>query len=414
MKKTIVSLAAAAALTTGAFAADKGIDIVTNGQAVLWYQTNETDGTTQDLFDQGNSVAAAGIQLDLAADLKNNFTFGAQVSHITSIGLENNLVSGMPQATTTPLSTANSLTDEMALTKAFIAKKIGNTTLKMGRQEIPKSLSPLAYTEGWNVFKNTFDAIIAVNTDLPNTTIVGAYVGASTGHTWMSANSTGTGLGSTENLLQGAYMLTAATTVIPMTTLTASYYRATHTASAYWVTANVAPKDAPMGLKVDLQAGSLDADAAGAKDTDAFGAKVSAKMGAISAYAAYSDVNDGALAARNLGTGDKTPLFTSMVLTEDQASLDADAWTAAVSYNAGDMGNVMLRYGQTDTGARANDAGINSGGSAAAEYTELDLIYSVKAGGVKYFAGYINRETELDAGGKTESDHIRVWARYNF
>jgi len=41
MKKTLVSLAAVAALTTGAMAADKGIDIVTTGQAVVYYQTTQ-------------------------------------------------------------------------------------------------------------------------------------------------------------------------------------------------------------------------------------------------------------------------------------------------------------------------------------------------------------------------------------
>jgi hypothetical protein len=411
MKKTIVSLAAAAALTTGAFAADKGIDIVTNGQAVVWYQTSETDGTEQDLFSENNSVAGVGVQLDLAADLKNNFTFGAQVSHISSLGLEENLVSGMPQVYGTSTTDTGDITADIALTKVFVAKKIGNTTVKLGRQELPKSLSPLAYTEGWNIFKNTFEAIVAVNTDIPNTTVVAAYVGGTTGHTWAASNDSAT----TAHIFKGAYMLTAATTVIPMTTLTASYYNAKTSADAWWVTANVAPKDAPMGLKLDLQAGSMSPKGTyeGAEDTDAYGAKLSMKAGAVSAYAAYSSVDDGALAVRNLGTGDKTPLFTSMVLTEDQASLDADAWTAAVAYNAGDMGNVMLRYGQTDTGDRDNAAGLNNGGTAAADYEELNLIYSVTAGGVKYFAAYVAQELDT-AATSTDTEHIRVWARYNF
>jgi hypothetical protein len=236
-------------------------------------------------------------------------------------------------------------------------------------------------------------------------------------------------------------MLTAQTTVIPMTTLTLSYYDAQSTEvtstvlntltgngagedvdiQAYWATANIAPME---GLKVDLQAGNIDPSdvfsvGAGADvdldDTTAYGAKVSFSTGAISVYGAYSSVNDGAIAVRNLGTGDKTPLFTSMVLTEDQASLDAKAWTLAASYNMGDMGNVMLRYGQTDTGDRDNNAGVNTGGVADADYEELNLIYSVKAGGVNYFAAYIDRETDAQNNANdSESQHIRVWARYNF
>ena len=167
MKKIILSAAVAAmAFSTYAFAADKGIDIDVGGQAVVYYQTSETDGDhSEGLFDQDNSSANVGIQLDLGADLGNNFTFGSQLTYISSAGLEKNLVSGTRTGSTQSLS--NDLTSQIMLTKIFIAKKIGNTTVKIGRQELPKSLSPLAFTEGWNVFKNTFDAILAINTDIP-------------------------------------------------------------------------------------------------------------------------------------------------------------------------------------------------------------------------------------------------------
>jgi hypothetical protein len=185
MKKTLVSIAAASLIvSSSAFAADKGIDIVTTGQAVVYYQTTKNNGDLNDnynedtsLFSKGNSSANVGIQLDLGADLKNDFTFGSQLTYLGTAGLEGNLVSDVMQnvgSTTTGGVTANnSLTDEIALTKIFIAKKIANTTVKIGRQELPKSLSPLAYSESWSVFKNTFEAILALNTDIPDTLIVG-------------------------------------------------------------------------------------------------------------------------------------------------------------------------------------------------------------------------------------------------
>ncbi len=58
-------------------AADKGIDIVTTGQAVVYYETAENNGDLNDnygkdtkLFDQGSSAASYGIQLNLDAALK--------------------------------------------------------------------------------------------------------------------------------------------------------------------------------------------------------------------------------------------------------------------------------------------------------------------------------------------------------
>ena len=405
MKKTMVSLAAVAALTTGAFAADKGIDIVTTGQAVVYYQTSETDNTaTSDLFDKGSSSANVGVQLNLDADLKNNFTFGSQLTYLGTSGLESNLVGDTRQVSLTTNATGsgadvlNNTTDQIMLTKIFVAKKVGNTTVKLGRQELPKSLSPLAYTEGWNVFKNTFDAILAVNTDLPDTTLVGAYVGGTTGHdlSTVATFGTGTALGG------GAYMLTAQNKSLPMATITGTYYRVTHVADAMWLNVDVASKDLPMGLKVSVQAGNIDLDAAATRDTDAYGIKASIKpMDALTLCAAYTDVNDGTLAVQNLGTGVKSPLYTQMVSNQTDISTDADTYMLKAAYSLGDMGTVIAQYADTDDNS-----------AAKADYAELDVIYKVKAGGVDYLAAYVMQNEK--AAGTNDTDIVRVWARYNF
>ncbi len=427
MKKTMVSLAAVAALTSGAFAADKGIDIVTNGQAVVYYQTGKTDGQTpsQSLFDEANSRANVGVQLDLAADLKNNFTFGAQLTYLDALGLNNNLVGNanvMQSAGTLNTNGDDAgLTDSIALTKIFVAKKIANTTLKIGRQELPKSLSPLAFSESWNVFKNTFEAIVAINTDIPQTTLVLAYVGAG------NDNGTGASLGTMDDLnggtvRDGAYMITAQTTAIPMTTLTGSYYSLNgvddNTTSdnaiavdAIWIDAKIADKSLPMGLNIGLQYGKISPDsnngwAGVTKDTKAWGVKASiAPVEALTVTAAYTDVNDGTLAMHNYGTQNKTPLFTQMVSTEGSIKQDANAWMLKGSYSLGDMGAITAQY------ASVNDA--NTGGAAADDndLNELDIIYTVKAGGVNYLAAYVTKDYDA---ADSDTDIIRVWARYNF
>ena len=452
MKKIIISAAVAAmAFSTSAMAADKGIDIDVGGQAVLYYETHDSNAQgDKGLLDNSNSTAAAGVQLNLGSDLGNNFTFGSQITVINSLGLENSSVAALKQTT----NTTGLTTDELALTKIFIAKKIGNTTLKAGRQELPKSLSPLAFSEGWNVFKNTFDAIIAINSDIPNTTLVGAYVG----------NATGMGLGTTSDLAavtnagnlslaKTAYMITAQTTAIPMTTLTGSYYalsgvgasaatsnsftiaQAATTdvfgaavvpgaiyqngaasvgvagihADAYWLDAKIG-KDLPMGLTIGLQAGQIKPDStlkdnAGAliaplDDTNAYGAKISMKpVDALSLTAIYTSVdgsNTGAqVSVQNTGTGIKSPLFSQMMYNQNMISLDSDTVVLKASYDTGSMGTFGVAYGMSEMG----DANLASSGilTQTTDYNELDISYKIKAGGVQYFA--IAAIRDIDNGG---------------
>ena len=443
MKKTLVSLAAASLIVTSAVAADKGIDIVTTGQAVVYYETQTNNGKDDaDLFNQKGSQANVGLQLNLDADLKNNFTFGSQLSYLGTAGLENNLVSGTKQGVTSQGNTES----ELALTKIFVAKKIANTTVKIGRQELPKTLSPLAFSEGWNVFKNTFDAVLAVNTDIPDTTVVGAYVtaanttnGAAGGINTMN-NITGNAAGTAG----GAYMLTAQTKAIPMTTLTVTYYdvsdmttddagNQTNGLTAVWADAAVAGKELPMGLKFGLQAGQISPEnikTTGANEyanTTAFGARIGlAPIDALTLCLAYTSVdgdkNKKNLAVKNLGTGVKTPLFTQMVYNQNAIALDANTYMVKAAYNTGDYGTVIAQYGMTT-------AGDNNLQGKDADYNEFDLIYKVKAAGVEYFAAYLYRTIDdktttgmqhanapLQSNGKfaTEENRIRVWARYAF
>jgi len=426
MKKTMVSLAAASLIATTAMAADKGIDIVTTGQAVIYYESSDNDAANaESMFHQDSSSANVGLQLNLAADLKNNFTFGSQLSYLGTAGLEKNLVSGVRQDGA--LSLKGDTTSQIALTQIFIAKKIANTTVKLGRQELPKSLSPFAFSEGWNVFKNTFDAVLVVNTDIPNTTLVGAYVSGGTG---MDIGSTGDLTAGGVGIAGTAYMLTVQNKSIPMTTITASYYKVSKIgdtvvngvdiagvggADILWADVAIAGKELPLGLNFGLQGGTIMTDDL-LEDTTAFGLKVGiAPIKALTLTVAFSSVDDGSVGVKNVGTGIKTPLYTNITYNQDAIALDADTFLLKAAYNTGDYGTITAQYAATSAGA-SNLMGADK------DYSEFNLIYGVKSGGVNYFAAYIYRT--IDEGGimggqatinDTETDHrLRVWARYNF
>jgi len=379
--------------------ASADVDMKVGGQGVIYYQTMDLGGDA-DLFDHaGNSRANAGLQLNLNADLGNDFGLGYQETFLGSLGLEKSLVGNTMQ-------TANENTlNSHAMTKLYITKKVANTTLKLGKQELPKSLSPLAFSEGWNVFKNTFDAAVAINTDIPDTTLVGAYVAKSNGD--INGKRVGlVNLGQFNDmeggaLPSGAYMLTIANKSIKEVPITLSYYGLPDVAggefgSAIWADAQI---DAGIPVKFGLQGGQI-APENNMKDTTAFGAKVTGKAGPVALKLAYSTVDDGTLSVQNVGTGIKTPLYTQMILNQNHIAKDADTVLLKAALPAG-PGKLIAQYGATTDNS---DAGT--------DYNELDVIYKFKALGTTMLAAYVMSDHDVD--GQDPNNIIRFWTRYNF
>jgi hypothetical protein len=403
VKITNLSLAAiaAVAMTTGAMA---DADLKLGGQAVVYYQTLENGGDT-DLFSKGNSRANAGLQLNLSSDLGNDFGLGVQGTFLGTLGLENNLVSNTMQ--TAKEGDLNS----QALTKLYLTKKVANTTLKLGRQELPKSLSPLAFSEGWNVFKNTFDAAVVINSDIPDTTVVGAYVSKSNGD--LNKERVGlVDLGDFDNLAgsvgnktigemnSGAYMLTVANKSSDVVHPTISYYAlkdilGKESGSALWADLQILTPDLP--VKLALQGGTIMPEN-DLEDTTAFGLKVSGKAGPAALTLAYTSVDDGSVGVKNVGTGVKTPLYTQMVFNQNHINTDADTVMLKGVLPAG-PGKLITQYAMSSDNSKAGT-----------DYNELDVIYKFKALGTNMLAAYVMGDHDKD----DKINIIRLWTRYNF
>ena len=413
MKITNLSLAAIAVVGMMSVAS-ADVDVKVGGQGVLYYQTMDSFGSG-DLFDAGkydtgkvdkdgnkifkaNSRANAGLQLNVNADLGNDFGFGYQETFLGSLGLEKNLVGNTMQ--TAEKDTLNS----HAMTKLYITKKIANTTLKLGKQELPKSLSPLAFSEGWNVFKNTFDAAVAINSDIPDTTLVGAYVAKSNG---TGGNAVGLiNLGQYNDMAggalpSGAYLLTIANKSLKQLPITLSYYSLPdltggEAGSAIWGDVQV---DAGIPVKFGLQGGTIMPEN-NLDDTTAMGAKITGKAGPVNLTVAYSTVDDGSLAFKNVGTNVKTPLYTQMILNQNYISSDADTVLVKGVVPVG-PGKLIAQYGATTDNS-----------NASTDYNELDVIYKFKALGTQMLAAYVM--ADLDTPNTDPNNIIRFWTRYNF
>lgn len=402
MKITNLSLTAIAvlAMTTGAMA---DVDMKIGGQTVIYYQTD--DAGTHDMFAESASSANAGIQLNATADIGNGYGLGFEGTALNTFGLEGNLVDGVRQSGLGNNGDTANASNYFAFTKAYMTKKIANTTLKLGRQELPKSLSPLAFSEGWNVFKNTFDAAVAINTDIENTTIVGAYVSRSNRHgdlnTFGALDGTVAGSDGQNN---GAYMLTVKNESLAGLTPTLSYYQLPSSAKAVWLDVNSdMAKLAGVPVSVALQGGTIMPNASGANDSKAVGIKVSGKAGPANLIVAYSKTNNGAVATNNLGTGVKTPLYTQMVANQGDIKDGAEGTVLKVVLPAG-PGKLIAQYGMMKDNINNNS-----------DVQELDVIYKFKALGANMLAALVSSKADDKVyNGDDTRNIVRVWTRYNF
>jgi len=368
------------------------------GSLVAYTQTTDGYGDGS-LFDEESTYAAWGVQLGATnTDVIGGIGAGVEVAAIvastgTGVGFYGN--------------GGNAGTTSGGFTQAYLTYGFGaSTSLKVGRQLLPKSLSPFAYSEGWQVFKNTFDAALVVNSSLPNTTLVYAFV--------KNANrSVGDYLNEDAytalNGSDGAHMVTAQNKSIDNLTLTGTWYLApSHTDNLGVVgggDTNILWGDATYkadAFTVGLQGGTIDPD--GLESTPAWGAKIAGNLGMFSLMAAYTSVDeDGVVGITNLGTGIKSPLYTQMVLNN-------------VGQHHAAPGSDFVKVGGTAKGLGGTfkafyGAGENS--NTNQDYTEFDLMYVTKVTeNTKLFAAYVY--TDQDIALKDSSNFVRFWARYTF
>lgn len=161
MRKIILSVAVAAmALTTTASALE---DIKVNGQAKLWYETN--DKADNSLFNREGSSGEVVFKLGMTGK-QGNVGFGTTVYQASSMGLEGNAINGYRSAATN---------EDMFVGEAYVTAPMGSmTSLKLGKQELN---TPYLFTETWNSLPNTFNAAVVTVKPMADLSLVAMYVG---------------------------------------------------------------------------------------------------------------------------------------------------------------------------------------------------------------------------------------------
>jgi len=446
-----------------------------SGTAKVYYQTMDHEnyvlgngpvvGNSNDMFDKKSSAADAGLQLRVNnKDVIAGVGFGAELTGLSTLNLVNyGVVTASMQSAGLSVTAqdADAALSTAWISQAYLTYGFGNTSIKIGRQELPKALSPFAFSEGWNIFKNTFEAALIVNTDLPDTVLVGAYVNRANGSLSYAGSivaiTAGTGANYGAGDLadwrdvgeNGTYMITAQNKSIEGLTATGSFYYAPSFAkdgtigvnSSYlnsfggvainngssdaWVLwADLAYNNADFPVTFGAQGGWIGADTDAATlglpdsldNTAAYGLKIGGHFGDFSASAAWTSVNIDdnlpALTVTNFGTSVKSPLYTQQVLNQifiDGHFGDSDTWQIKGAYK-GLGGKLIAQYANSDTAADWN-------------YGEFDFIYATKFntqyGDLGLKAMWINQDFDgaPKAGYISQDDTnnvIRLIASYDF
>ncbi len=367
MKLVKMSLAAAVLLGASAFAID---NVKVSGDAKLFYNTNDmtyTEGgvVQSGLFEQGvagsgGSAADTALRLGVTGDLTKGVSFGATGYAVSTLGLENNLVSNTWTGAHANAGTAG-VDDAAWMSELWIAATAGKTTAKLGRMELD---TPLAFSEKWSIVANTFDAAVLINQDLPDTTLVGAWVGKGNGVNALGTNSTVRSLTSAaadntaalgiDGILasggkystfmkEGAYAAGAINNSFKPLVAQVWYYDVGSVADAYWLQGDIDCQLVP-GVKVGAQYAKMDTKSGlnDVADSSAYAFKLGYEgVKNLKVSAAYSQADaDGSLKIANVATGNlggaQSKLYTEAWWNYGYVGApDAEAVNVTVEYDAG-------------------------------------------------------------------------------
>ena len=431
MKFTKMSLVAALLVGSSAFALE---NTKVSGDAKLYYSTSDakaslTDDTT--LFNKDNSAADIALSLDATTDVMKNdlvsISAGAGMTVLTTLGLENSLVSnvwGSAHTATAPTGAdygralgGAKVNTAWWVDEAWVAATAGKTTLKLGRMELD---TPLAFTETWSVEKNTFEAVVVLNQDIPDTTLVGAYVGNGNGNEAFGENvhsnvqALGLAAAGIVNAngefstfgTDGAFAAGIVNNSFKPLTVQAWYYDLTRLAEAYWLQADLNME----GILAGAQYTSTKVGDGDSSGTFAVMAGYEMKD-MVTAKVAYSQTSDkGDLHGANTATGTgASKLYTEAWWNYGKVTqLD----TSAISVSVESPVNGMVDLGLYVTMA---DQDVTAAGMDGNDLTEVTLTASKSFGPLDATVAYIYADANDDNDDTDDkSNTIQAYLTLNF
>ena len=354
MKFTKMSLVAALLIGSSAFAIE---NTKVSGDAKLYYDT------TSSKLKKDNSSAQAAISLDMSTDLLENVSAGTKVTALSTLGLEGQLVNNVWEGT-------NGTTDSWMVNELWLATTYGKTTAKIGRMALD---TPLVFSETWSIVANTFEAAVVINQDIPDTTLVGAYVGG-TNSQLVGATATPNNIGMA-NVIQGtdkettfnqfysgAYAAGVVNNSFKPLTVQAWYYQASHVTNAYWLQADLKCQKIE-GLLAGIQYSGIDKITTPAnvvltdKSSSVYALMLGYEMKDLfTAKVAYSSVDKDAGAGFNLAGTGQSKLYTEAWWNYGSVTqADTDSFNITVTSPVNGLFDLGIYYTDADQSAEAGN-----------------------------------------------------------
>ncbi|MDD5372370.1 MAG: hypothetical protein PHO62_02965 [Sulfurimonas sp.] len=397
MRKIILSVAVAAmALSTAASALE---DIKVNGQAKLWYETN--DKASNSLFNRDGASGEVVFKLGMTGK-QGNVGFGTTIYQTSSMGLEGNAINAYRTDVTN---------GDMFVGEAYVTAPMGSmTSLKLGKQELN---TPYLFTETWNALPNTFNAAVVTVKPVADLSLVAMYVGQDSTDNGAYPNAKWKSDGNVDEPLFGgsevfgalykssAFDVNAWYTHISNalgtnTGAAATGYTGGTKVNTYWIDAGTKIAD----INLRAYATMFDADIL-PDTTKAFALSAGTKVGDFDLFAAGSTVSKkGDHDVANISTGGKkSSLPTEGVYTDGMyvAQNDSTAVKLKVSTKVGSTGIAL--QGVNNTSDKVNTTGYSDyvNGAKSYETTEFDLFLTDKFGDFSTTAILMHRSFKDDA-----------------
>ncbi|MDD5157306.1 hypothetical protein [Sulfurimonas sp.] len=438
MKLTKLSLVAVALLTTSTVFAIENTKV--SGDARLYYGTTDSNAAGNGgFFSKDASYTDISLHLGLTTDLTKGISAGVGMQVVTTLGVENNLVSnvwsgahGVSDSAGSHFAGGKQVDSAMWMDEVWLAGSAFDTTLKVGRQTLD---TPLAFTETWGLDKNTFEAVVLVNQSIKDTTLVATFIGKSNGSADEEAGTLGNasptptyigtyGVGSyvagngrfNTFGTNGVYAIGAINNSFKPVTVQAWYYDMVFLAKAYWLQADVKCSLIDNVL-LGVQFANTKAEAAPSADTTAYSLMAGYVIKDVATIkAAFSSVDSGgALGVANTATGTswtkggQSKLYTEMWWNYGNVSAQG-----ATSYSLTAEGEVGPKI-QLLGGIYYSDIDNNAPTTTDRKVTEATIVASKAFGPLETSAALIFADKNyVNNASDVKSTDIQLYLKYNF
>ena len=380
MRMTKMSLMAALLLGSSAAYAFENTNV--SGDARFFYSTTDgtLDGSKADLFGKDTSTADASVNLGVTTDIDETFKMGVKGYAVSTLGLQDQIATNVWSGSHLNMDTGEIEYPSSAwIGEAWLEATFGKTAAKVGRMELD---TPFVFTETWGVAPNTFEAATLVNTDIPDTTIVAAWIDSGNGYSQFLLTDTNGDFSPLGD--QGAITLGITNNSWQPLTAQAWYYELPDYAQAYWLQVDFAMD----GIVAGIQYAGMNPDEnlSTADDSTALAVKIGYEgIENLGLYASYSTTDkDGDQYIGNIATrpgegwGMQSKLYTEAWWNFGYVGLPGtDAYNVTATYSIPDIADLGLFYTNIETDTTAFDNTLNEVTfTAAKSFGKLDTLFA--------------------------------------